>query len=184
MGRVGISIIHACILKVKSNTHQSNIIKLHYTGNKFLQSGLEGNKYNNKKSLNHATLNHVVHYVTLQNTEQTIYQETFQLAQINIKFFQECTYNTDKYWPHLIDFLQGQEIINLGPVAPGAQLGIQRVQHQKSCLSQLRKQMLHFCNDLIHLFQSLIFIDVTLRISSLCKSLKATHIKFQSQTQI
>ena len=38
----------------------------------------------------------VWHHVTLQNTELTIYQETIQLAQINIKFFQECTYNTDK----------------------------------------------------------------------------------------
>ena len=31
----------------------------------------------------------------------TIYQETFQLAQLaQINNFQECTYNTDKYWPH------------------------------------------------------------------------------------
>ena len=37
-----ISIIHACILKFKSNIHQRNIITLHYTGNKFLQPGLEG----------------------------------------------------------------------------------------------------------------------------------------------
>ena len=116
---VDISIIHACILTVKSNT-QSNIITLHYTGNKFLQSSLERNKYSNNKSLNHATLNHAAHYVTLQNTELTIYQETIHLAQINIKFFQECTYNTDKYWLHLIDFLLDQEIINLGPLAPGA----------------------------------------------------------------
>ena len=87
---------------------------MHYTGNKFLQSGLEENKYNNK------SFNHVVQYVTLQNTELAIYQETIQLAQIKIKFFQECTYNTDKYWPYLNDFLLGQEIINLGPVAPGA----------------------------------------------------------------
>ena len=49
-----------------------------------------------------------------------IYQETLQLAQIKIKFFQECTYVTDKYWPHLNDFLLGQEIINLGPVSPEA----------------------------------------------------------------
>ena len=63
------------------------IITLHYTGNKFLQSGLEENKYNNK-SFNHATLNHAVQYVSLQNTELAIYQETIQLAQIKIKFFQ------------------------------------------------------------------------------------------------
>ena len=81
---------------------------------------MEGNKYNNNKSLNHATLNHEVHYATLQNIELTFYQETIQLAQIRIKFFQECTYNTDKYWPHLNDFLMGQEIIDLGPVALGA----------------------------------------------------------------
>ena len=138
-----IFIIHACILKFNSNIHQSNIITLHYTGNKFLQFGLEGNKYNNHKSLNHATLNHEVHYATLQNTELTFYQETIQLAQIKIKFFQECTYNTDKYWPHLNDFLMGQEIIDLGPVALGAQLGTfqMRAWHQKSCLPQLTKKM-------------------------------------------
>ena len=62
------SIIHVCILKFKRN-----IITLHYTGNKFLQSGLEGNKYNNNKSLNHATINHAAHYATLQNTELIIY---------------------------------------------------------------------------------------------------------------
>ena len=45
-------------------------------------------QYYNNKSLNHATLSHVVHYATLQNTELTIYQETIQLAQIKIKFFQ------------------------------------------------------------------------------------------------
>ena len=44
---VDISTIHDCMLKFQSNIHQSNIITLHYTGNKFLQSGLEGNKYNN-----------------------------------------------------------------------------------------------------------------------------------------
>ena len=57
----------------------------------FLRGGgisiLEENKYNNK-SLNHVSLNHAVHYATLQNTELTIYQETIQLAQIKIKFFQ------------------------------------------------------------------------------------------------
>ena len=37
---------------------------------------------------------------------------------------------------------------------------------------------------LSHLFQSLFFIHITLRIFSLCKSLKATHINVQSQTQI
>ena len=47
--------------------HLNNIITLHYTGNKLLQFGLEGNKYNNK-SLNHVSLNHAVHYATLQNT--------------------------------------------------------------------------------------------------------------------
>ena len=67
--------------------HMPQFFTLHYTGNKFLQFGLEGNKYNNK-SLNHATLNHAVHYATHQNTELTIYQETIQLAQIKIKFFQ------------------------------------------------------------------------------------------------
>ena len=84
---VDISIIHACILKFKRNIHESNIIILHYTGNKFLQSGLKGNKYNkynkittdiniittdkynNNNSINHATLQHAVHYVTLQNTD-------------------------------------------------------------------------------------------------------------------
>ena len=30
------------------------------------------NKYNNNKSLNHATVNHAVHYATLKNTELTI----------------------------------------------------------------------------------------------------------------
>ena len=38
---VDITVINACILKVKSNTQQSNIITLHYPGNKYLQSGLE-----------------------------------------------------------------------------------------------------------------------------------------------
>ena len=90
---------------------------MHYTGNKFLQSGLEGN---NNKSLNHATLKHADHYVTLKNTELAIYQENIQLAQIKIKFFKECIYNTTKYWPHLNDFLLHQEIINLGPVTPVA----------------------------------------------------------------
>ena len=109
---------------------------MHYTSNKFLQFGLEGNEYNNK-SLNHATLNHAVHYATHQNTELTIYQETIQLAQITIKFFQQCTYITHKYWSHLNDFLLGQEIIDLGPVAPGAWLRTlqKRAWHQKSCLS-------------------------------------------------
>ena len=88
---------------------------MNYTGNKFLQFCLEGNKYN-KKSLNHATLNHAVHYATHQNTELTICQEAIQLAQIKIKFFQKCTYITDKYWSHLNDFLLGQKIIDLGPV--------------------------------------------------------------------
>ena len=41
---------------------------------------LEENKYNNK-ALNHVSLNHAVHYATLQNTDLTIYQETIQLAQ-------------------------------------------------------------------------------------------------------
>ena len=85
----------------------------------FLEPGLEGSKYNDK-SLNRATLNHAVHYATLQNTELTIYQKTIQLAQTKIKFLRECTYNTDKYLPHLNDFLVGQEVINLGPVAPRA----------------------------------------------------------------
>ena len=47
--------------------HMPQFFTLHYTGNKFLQFGLEGNKYN--KSLNHATLNHATH----QNTELTIH---------------------------------------------------------------------------------------------------------------
>ena len=114
-----ISIIYICILKFKSNIRQSNINTLHYAGNKFLQSGLEGNKYNYNKSLNHATLKHAVHYVTLQNTELAIYQETIQLPQLKIKFYEECNYNTNKYLPDLKNFLLGQEIINLGPVAPG-----------------------------------------------------------------
>ena len=79
-------------------------------------------------SLNHATSNilkscnlkHAVHYVTLQNTELAIYQETIQLPQIKIKFFEECTYNTNKHWPYLNDFLLDQEFFNLGSVAPGA----------------------------------------------------------------
>ena len=81
-----ISIIHSRILKFKSNINYNNIVTLHYTGNKFLQFGLEGNKYNNR-FLNHATLNHAVHYATLQNTELTIYS-TIQLAKIKIKFLQ------------------------------------------------------------------------------------------------
>ena len=129
MGRGFTSIIHACILKFKSN-----IITLHYTGNKFLQPGLEGNKYNNNKSLNHAILKHAVHYVTLQNTELAISQGNIQLAQIKIKFFEECTYNTNKYWSYLDDFLLGQEIINLRPVAPMAPTFQKRAWHQKSCL--------------------------------------------------
>ena len=43
-GEDDISIIYACI---KSNIHSNNVT-LHYTGSKFLQSGLEGNKYNDK----------------------------------------------------------------------------------------------------------------------------------------
>ena len=84
---VDISTIHDCMLKFQSNIHQSNIITLHYTGNKFLQSGLEWNKYNNNKSLNYATLKQAVHHVTFQNTVLAIYQETTQLAQVKIKFF-------------------------------------------------------------------------------------------------
>ena len=96
---------------------------------------MEGSKYNNNKSLNHATLKHAVHYVTLQNTELAIYQETIQLPQIKTKFFEECTYNTNKYWPYLHGFLLCQEIINLEPAAPGAYLGTQkRAWHQKPCL--------------------------------------------------
>ena len=72
------------------------------------------------KSLNHATLNHAVCCATLQNIELTIRQETIQIAQI--KFYKKCTYNTDKCWPHFTDFLQGQKVIMLGPVAPGLQL--------------------------------------------------------------
>ena len=80
-----ISIIHAYILRA---IYIRTIgITLYCTGNKLLQFGLEENKYNNK-SLNHASLNHAVHYAALQNTELTIYQETIQLAQIKIKFFQ------------------------------------------------------------------------------------------------
>ena len=141
MGRGFTSIIHACILKFKSN-----IITLHYTGNKFLQPGLEGNKYNNNKSLNHAILKHAVHYVTLQNTELAISQENIQLAQIKIKFFEECTYNTKKYWPYLNDLLLGQEIINLGPAAPVVYLRTfqKRAWHQKSCLPSLTKKVLGF----------------------------------------
>ena len=56
--RVDISIIYACILKIQSNTYSR-------AGKKFLQSGLEGNKYNNNRSLNHSILKHAVHYVTL-----------------------------------------------------------------------------------------------------------------------
>ena len=121
---VDISIIHACILKLKSN-----IITLHYTGNSLAWKGINiiitniniiTKNYNNNKSLSHATLTHAAHYVTLQNTELAIYQETIQLPQIKIKFFEECTYNTNKYWPYLNDFLLDQEFFNLGSVAPGA----------------------------------------------------------------
>ena len=38
-----------------------------------------------------------VHYGTLQNTELAIYQEAIELPQIKIKFFEECTYNTNNY---------------------------------------------------------------------------------------
>ena len=147
--RVGVDIYitYNLILNVKSRIHQRNIITLHYKGRKFLQSGLEGNKYNNIFKLsNHATLNHAVHHAIPQNTELTIYQETIQLAQIKIKFFQKRTYNIDKYQPYLNDFLLDQEIINLGPVAPRVQLGTfqKRTWHQKSCLPQLKKKMLGF----------------------------------------
>ena len=89
---VDISIIHACILKFKSNIHYRNIT-LHYTGNKFLQPGLEGNKYNNNRSLNHVTVNHAVHYATLQNTELTIVDKENvgildQLKWSNLALFQ------------------------------------------------------------------------------------------------
>ena len=92
---------------------------MQYAGNNFLQSGLQGNIYNNNKSLNYATLNHAVSCANLQNIELNIYQKTIQLVQIKIKLFEECPYNTDKYWPHLNDFPQDQEINNLGSVAPG-----------------------------------------------------------------
>ena len=52
----------------------------------------------------------------------TIYQETIQLAWINI--FQECIFNTDKHLPHFSDFLQDQRMIGLGPVAPDGQIEI------------------------------------------------------------
>ena len=96
---------HSCLyIKIQEQYTLSNIITLYYTGNKFLQSGLEGNTYNNNKSFNHSTLNHAVPYATVQNTELDIYQETIHLAQIKIKLFQECTYVTDKYWPILMIF--------------------------------------------------------------------------------
>ena len=152
---VDISIIHACILKLKSNIHQSNIITLHYTGNSLAWKGINiiininiitTKNYNNNKSLSHATLTHAAHYVTLQNTELAIYQETIQLPQIKIKFFEECTYNTNKYWPYLNDFLLDQEFFNLGSVAPGAQLRTFQKSgwHQKTWLPQLTKKMLGF----------------------------------------
>ena len=63
--------------------HQTELIAIGFTIRLKLETahkfGLKGNKYNNK-SLNHASLNHTVHYATLQNTELTIYQETIQLA--------------------------------------------------------------------------------------------------------
>ena len=41
---------HSCLyIKIQEQYTLSNIITLYYTGNKFLQSGLEGNKYNNNK---------------------------------------------------------------------------------------------------------------------------------------
>ena len=64
---VYISIIHFYLsfMYIKSNMYYSNIFTLHYTGNKFLQSGLQENEYNKNISLNHTTLKHAVHYVTL-----------------------------------------------------------------------------------------------------------------------
>ena len=66
------SFYHSCLhIKIQEQYTLSNIITFDYTGNKFLQFGLEWNKYN--KSLKHATLNHAVHYATLQNNELTIF---------------------------------------------------------------------------------------------------------------
>ena len=97
-----ISIIHVCIIKLKSNIHKRNIITLHHTGNKFLQSG--------NKSLNHATVNHTVHYATLQDEVTTHYLSG--------------NYSTipdqDQILSRMYLFLLGLEIINLGPVALAA----------------------------------------------------------------
>ena len=72
------------------------IIVLLLTGNKFLRSSLQENKYNNNdiETVPHATLQHI---------EPTICHETLQLA--HIKSAQECTYNIDKCWPHVSDYL-------------------------------------------------------------------------------
>ena len=63
-GRVDISIIHACFLIVAIYIRA---ILLHCN-----IQGLQGNKFNSNKSLNYATLNHAVHYVTLQSIGLTI----------------------------------------------------------------------------------------------------------------
>ena len=53
-----------------------------------------------------STLQKLLNHKTIQ---VTIYQETTELTQIIN--FQECIFNTDKHWPHFINFLQGQRII-------------------------------------------------------------------------
>ena len=137
---VNISIIHVCILKFKSN-----ITTLRYAGNKFLHSGLEWNKYDINKFLNHATLNDAVHYATLENTDLTIDQETIQPAQTKISSFKNVVIVlTSTGLMHLNDFLLDHEIVNLGPVAPGASLRTfqESTWHQRSWSPQLVKKIL------------------------------------------
>ena len=106
------------------------------------------------KSNIHQSIIITLHY-TGSKFQQAIYQENIQPPQIKIKFFEEFTYNTNKYWPYLNGFLLGHKIINLGPVAPGAQLGTyqKRPWHQKSLYSwqmQLNKDIFVI---LINVFQ-------------------------------
>ena len=93
---------------------------MHCTGKKFLHSGLEGNKYNNNKSFNHATLNHAVYYVTLRNTELGHLSENYSTSSDQDQILSRMYLGYWQVLTHLNDFMLGQEIINLGPVAPGA----------------------------------------------------------------
>ena len=71
----------------------------------------------------HATVHHAVHYATLQNTELTIYHLSGKYStypdQDEILFKNVLIILASIYWPHLNEFLLGQETINLTPVALG-----------------------------------------------------------------